>query len=138
MTKIETPMGLFKNYNQLFESICEMDSAVKKGKLYPTHPQIEGSNWSFVVFSPDMVAALYPFTPAMDSNIKKAYDEQLSLLEIYTGDYMTPRYLALTPSVNVDELKQKWCHDYCAFYNIDICETEEETDASKMANGDSR
>ncbi len=136
MATTQAQRGSFKDYNKLFDLLCQLDGRVKKGKLFPTHPQLEGSNWSFVVFSPDMVTALYPFTPAMDPNIQEAYDRQLSLLEIYTGDYMTPRYIALTSNVDVYELKKKWCRDYCQFHGIGFLikdVSEEETHASPKA-----
>jgi len=100
------------------------------------------TGWSFIVHSLDKVASLYDnrkkgsFVPAINPEIQTAYDEQLDLLEIRTGDHKNPRYVALTPSADMDGLKKKWCDDYCAFYDIDIHETvEEEINTSTAEEG---
>lgn len=111
-----TPLVVLDDYNELFNFICGLEG--------PSEP---GDNcWSFIVHSSNKVVVLYDyqkkgsFAPAMYPEIQKAYNEQLSLLEIRSGDHTNPRYVALTPSTDMDGLKKKWCDDYCVFHNIDI------------------
>ena len=124
----ETGAVLLKDYNALFDFSCDFESSNGFGA--------EVGIWSFTVHSPYRVFSLYTnrkkgsFASPIDANVQEAYDEQLSLLEICAGDYATPQYIAVTPNINMDGLKKKWCQDYCAFNKIDIRETvEEETDA---------
>jgi hypothetical protein len=124
----QTLVGLFENYNELFEFICETENQ----KLSESHLKY-GGGWSFVLYSPDRVAFLYNdrkrglFAPKVNPNIKEAYEQQVSLVEICTGDYKHPEYIVVTPNVNMQYLKKKWCIDYCTFYNFvvrDSFETE--------------
>jgi hypothetical protein len=118
-----TPLVILDDYNELFNFICGLEG--------PNKP--EDTSWSFTVHSFDKVASLYDnrkkgsFVPAMNPEIQKAYDEQLDLLEIRTGDHTNPQYVALTPSADKDGLKKKWCQVYCTFHNINICETDDRT-----------
>lgn len=118
-----TPLVILDDYNELFNFICGLEGPNKPGD----------TGWSFIIHSLDKVASLYnnrkkgSFAPAMNSEIQKAYDEQLDLLEILTGDHTNPQYVALTPSADMDGLKKKWCQGYCTFHNINICETDDRT-----------
>ena len=125
MITIETTIAL-ENYNKVFDFLAQMDSEIKDGKLFESYLQFEGTNWSFVIYPPDRVAALYEFAITIDPELQKAYDEQLSLLETCTGDYKCPQYIALAPSVDVYELKKKWCHDYCRVHDLALSETDSE------------
>jgi hypothetical protein len=127
-----TPLVVLDDYNELFNFICSLEGPNKPGD----------TDWSFIIHSPNKVASLYDnrkqgsFAPAMNPEIRQAYDEQLDLLEIRSGDHTNPRYVALTPSANMDGLKKKWCDDYCVFHNIDIRETiEEEINAPTAEEG---
>jgi hypothetical protein len=127
----------FNNYDKLFDFLAQMDSEIKDGKLFESYLQFEGTNWSFVTYPPDRVAALYEFAITIDPELQEAHDQQLSLLEICAGDYKNPQYIAITPNIDMDGLKQKWCHDYCRVHGLALCETvEEETDASLIAEED--
>ena len=118
----ETDAVLLKDYNSLFDFICDFESSNGFGS--------EAGTWSFTVHSPDRVAALYhnwkKGDPAIESELQEAYDEQLSLMELCTGDHNNPQYIAITPNIDMDALKKKWCLDYCAFHKLAISETAEE------------
>ena len=116
----------FNNYDKLFDFLAQMDSEIKDGKLFESYLQFEGTNWSFVTYPPDRVAALYQFAITIDPDLQEAYDEQLSLLELCTGDYNNPQYIAVTPNIDMDALKKKWCRDYCDFHGLSLCETDGE------------
>lgn len=118
-------VGLFANYNELFDFICETENQ----KLSEGHLKYGGSIWSFVLYPPDRVVSLYNdrkrglFAPKINPNVKEAYEQQLSLVEICTGDYKNPQYIVVTPNVNMEYLKKKWCIEYCTFYNFVVRDT---------------
>ena len=116
----------FNNYDKLFDLLAQMDSEIKDGKLFESYLQFEGRNWSFVTYPPDRVAALYQFAITIDPELQEAHDQQLNLLEICTGDYKNPQYIAVTPNIDMDGLKRKWCHDYCAFHGLSLSEADGE------------
>lgn len=126
----ETPAVLLEDYNELFDFIADFEDSNGSGDR----------SWSFTVHSTHRVFSLYnnrekgSFASDADPNLQEAYDEQLSLLEICAGKYANPQYIAITSNIDISSLKKKWCQDYCAFHEIEICETfEGETDASKIS-----
>ena len=67
---------------------------------------------------------------------QKAYDEELSLLEICTGDYENPLYVSVTPNVDMAYLKEKWCSDYCAFHDLVIVNSTDRENADRSVAAD--
>jgi hypothetical protein len=126
--RTRTNMGLFKDYNRLFDLISELDPEIK----------FEASNWRFNFYSAKRVASSYKQMEknniAVGPNHKQAYEQNLGLLENCTGNWMDPQYIAVTSNAHLYDLKKKWCIAYCAFHNLDFTVTvEEETDALRMA-----
>jgi hypothetical protein len=50
--------------------------------------------------------------------VHEAFDENLPLIEICTGDYHNPMYIVVTPNVDIYYLKKRWCVDYCTFHHL--------------------
>jgi hypothetical protein len=101
----------FNNYNDLFEYIVESENL----KLFEDHPQFTQTEWSFVVFSPKDVSTLYHNMnkSCISQTLKEAYESELSLIEICTGDYENPNQILFTPDVDIDELQKTWSLEYC-------------------------
>jgi hypothetical protein len=112
------PIEHFENYNELFEHL----TAIENTKLIAKNPYFKEMNWSFTIHPPRRVAAFYTHLKDSCDAIKEAYEEGLSLIVMCTGDYRTPTYIALTPNVNVDYLKKKWCVDYCTWHHLLVTE----------------
>ena len=105
------PIEHFKDYNELFDHL----TATENTKLIANNPQM---NWSFTIHPPRRVVAFYAHLKDTCEAIREAYDEDLSLITICTGDYTKPTYIALTPNTNVDYLKEKWCIKYCTWHHL--------------------
>lgn len=112
---------LFNNYDELFKFITHKENM----KLLGNSPLDDA--WSFTVYPSAWAACLLNdksyFTDNNKAAIKHSYEQQLELLEICTGDYQAPLYIAVTENVRLDELKKKWCHEYCDFHDFPIQET---------------
>ena len=108
------PAEQFENYNELFDCL----STIENLKLLAKHPNFRQMNWSFTIYSPKRVAALH--TNSKDSSValREAFKENLPLIEICTGDYKNPLYIVVTPNVDMEYLKKKWCIDYCTFHHL--------------------
>ena len=118
MIRIEQQIE-FETYDQAFDFISGMDGEVEEGSLFYL-PLKTGNNWSFVTYPPERVNRLSQFDPMTEPSLRQAYDEQLGLLELCSGDYANPRYIALTPDVDVQELKKQWLQKYCAAHGLAI------------------
>ncbi len=125
MVRLEETI-VFENYSRLFDFICEMDGEVKGGTLFESYLQFEGSNWRFVSYRADRVAAIFEFLPTINPNIEEAYEGRLGLLEICAGDYQDIRYIPITPKTDMEKLKKNWLRKYCKAHGFALAETFEE------------
>lgn len=108
------PAEYFENYDALLECIMEIE--------HEKHSDDTLMDWSFIVYPPKEVAAFYALNQEPCAAIQEAFEEDLSLIEICTGDYEKPSYIALTPNVDMAFLKKKWCVDYCTYHDLVVRE----------------
>jgi hypothetical protein len=108
------PAKHFEDYNELFDTLI----AIENRKLDAKIPNLIPMSWSFTIHPPRQVAAFYAHLKDSCEGIKEAYEEGLPLIEFCNGAYRTPTYIALTPNVNLDYLKKKWCIDYCTWHHL--------------------
>ncbi len=107
------PIEHFEDYNELFECITSTETMKAAKRLKPVH-----IDWNFTIHHPKRASALYIQSKNPSEAIKEAFEENLALIEICTGDYKKPLYIPLTPNVDMDYLKRKWCIDSCTFHHI--------------------
>ena len=113
-----TPAEHFEDYNELFDCII----GHKNLKLAAKYPDDAQMDWSFTIYPSTEVVVLYADNQAPCAAIEEAFEDNLPLIEICAGDYKKPLYIVLTPNVDMDFLKKKWCTDYCTFYNLVVKE----------------
>lgn len=104
----------FKSFKELFEDITTTENL----KLVDEHSDFTHMNWSFTVYPPKRVAILLAHTKDPSATLQEAFEDHLPLIEICTGDYKKPLYIVLTPNVDMDYLKRKWCIDWCTFHHL--------------------
>jgi hypothetical protein len=104
-------IGYFKDYNDLFENPI----GVENTKFIAVDQNAIDRNWAFTIHPPQRVAAFFAHLKDSCEAIKEAFEEGLPLIEICTGDFTKPQYIAQTPNTDMDYLKKKWCLDYCNF-----------------------
>ncbi len=98
-----TPAELFENYDALLDCIIECENE--------KHSNDASMDWSFTTYPPGQVVALYAFSQKPCLAMQEAFEENLPLIEICTGDCKNPLYIVATPNVDMDFLKKKWCTD---------------------------
>ena len=108
------PADHFENFDQLFECIMTTEALKMAAKNSKAKPM----KWNFTVYSADQVSPLLAVHKKPPEAVEEAYVENLSLIEICTGDYKNPLYVVLTPNVDMGYLKKKWCVDYCTWHNL--------------------
>ena len=106
-----TPAEHFESYDALLECIMEIEHE----KYSDDMPM----DWRFTIYPLTEVAALYALSQEPCAAIEEAFEEDLPLIEICTGDYKKPLYIAMTPNVDMDYLKRKWCTDRGGSQNSD-------------------
>ncbi len=108
------PIIHFEDYNDLFDCITTIENM----KLLARHPDDRYRDWSFTIYPPEHVLALYAYSENPSESMKEAVDEKLPLVEICIGDSQNPQRIILTPNVDIDHLKKKWCIDYCTWHHL--------------------
>jgi len=111
-------VGIYQDYEELFEHIVEH----KNLKLIAKKPNFKDMNWSFVVYQPVWVAYLYNHRKPPCDAVREAFERELPLIEICTGDYKNPRYIVMTPNTDLLYFKKQWCRDYCTFHDLVVQE----------------
>lgn len=104
-------IGQFKNYDELSKYI----NAIENSKLMEHGSHSLGEIWSFALHTNKRLSYIYYKTleRSFSKVGKEAFEQELDLIEIYKGDFMDPIQVPVTPDVNVQELKENWCHEYC-------------------------
>lgn len=109
-----TPAEHFESFDQLFEDIITTEAL----KLAAKTSSFKLLNWSFTVHAAKEVVGLFTHSKNPSQAMREAFEEGLPLIEIFTGDYKHPLYIVLTPNVDMDYLKKKWCVDYCTYHDL--------------------
>jgi hypothetical protein len=112
------PAEHFENFDQLFECIITTEALKVAAKKSDSKPM----NWNFTVYPANQMGTLLSGHKNPPEALEEAFEENLSLVEICTGDYKNPLYVVLTPNVNMNYLKKKWCVDYCTYHNLVVRE----------------
>ena len=109
-----------KDDGHLYRHITEMENS----KLLPGHPQFGQSEWGFIHFTSRRVNALYEHTPRhlRTPCLKRAYELEVGLAEIYIGNLHKPTEIVLTPDVDLQALQKQWCLDYCQAHGYQVVE----------------
>ena len=113
-----TPTEDFESYGELFDCLISTNNV----DFHEDSTSIRDKDWSFTVYPSKQVAALYGHSKDSPEAMKEAFEDHLPLIEICAGDFNQPLYIVLTPNVDLDYLKKKWCVDYCTWHHIVVRE----------------
>ena len=108
------PAEHFENYDELFDCITRSENV----ELGEKHSDLANADWSFRIYPPKQVGVLYVNSKDPPEAMQEAFEDHLPLIEICAGDSKRPTYIVLTPNVDVDYLKKKWCIDYCTYHHL--------------------
>ena len=108
----------FEDFDELFGCGLATEALESAAKTSNAKPM----NWSFTIYPAGQVAALLADHKNPPDAMREAVEECLPLIEICTGDYKHPTHIVLTPNVDMDYLKKKWCIDWCTWHHIVVRE----------------
>jgi hypothetical protein len=122
----KTIVGFFKDYHELFKHI----NALETSKLAESNTRLPRQIWSFVLFTNKRLSYIYHKTleRSFSKVGKEAFEQELDLIEISKGDFENPLQIPVTPSVNVAQLQQNWCQDYCDAHDLLLIEYDDNFD----------
>jgi hypothetical protein len=106
----------FQNYNELFDHIVEVENL----RMLQLEPDFKTMQWSFTTYVPQHVAVLYAHLKAQNDVVREAFENQLPLIEICTGDFTNPQYVVKTPNLDIEYLKKKWVLAYCTAHDMTV------------------
>ena len=106
-------IGEFKNYEEFLLFIESQENL----KLLEDSPSFGRAYWSFCYYSPEQLIEVCSWIkPGYLSTFQlKALEEGLGLIEICTGDYPRRQEIVVTSDINIEDLKEQFCRDYCTF-----------------------
>jgi hypothetical protein len=110
--------------DELFKVIMDKENS----KLLDNHPDYGQTSWSFTIYPPHRVHALFLSTPNKNHSdaLKEAFARSLPLIEICTGDIMNLVEIVADDRADVKRLKKQWCLDYCQAHDYDVIENTKE------------
>jgi hypothetical protein len=119
-------IGLFKDYDAIFKHINTLEnSKLMESSAFPK------DIWTFVIFTNKRLSYIYHKTleRSFSKVGKEAYENELDLIEISKGDYQNPIQIPVTADVNVQELRKRWCQEYCDSHDYVIVEYNNNLDS---------
>lgn len=111
----QKPVGIFQNYDEL----CQHFNAIESSKLLECSSCSLSETWSFTLYTHKRLSYIYYKTleKSFSKVGKEAFEQELDLIEIYKGDFKYPTQIPVAHDVNIQELKENWCREYCDAHN---------------------
>ena len=92
----------------------------------------ENSKWTFARHSHDRVFGFYKYVcTRLMAPLEKTGPEGLDILEIVRGDVKKPVLIPITPDLDVESLRKKWCQSYCKSHGYPLADVSSPADFSK-------
>ncbi len=107
-------LNLTKSLKRIFVDVTTAENS----KLLDDQLDLSQMNWSFTIYPPKPVAALHTHSQAPCAAMQEAFEDNLPLIEICAGDYKKSLHIVLTPNVDMDYLKRRWCIDWSTFHHL--------------------
>lgn len=113
---------IFQNYDTLFEHIKKIE---EQKILEEERPELYDKPWDFIIHPNQRLSPLYwraikALSILLTNEEQGAYEQGYDLLEIYKGDVKSMEQIVLTPEINIEEMKEIWCQDYCLSNGYEI------------------
>jgi hypothetical protein len=126
-------IGQFDSYDALFKHI----SSIENSKLTECSSRSLGEIWSFALYTNKRLSYIYYKTleRSFSKVGKEAFEQELDLIEIYKGDFQNPIQIPVTADINVQELKEAWCQEYCEAQNYLLVDYKDNFEGHVLIDG---
>jgi len=147
-------INAFNSYDTLYNHLESLERNREKGKwVFARH------SWQHVMFCYRYVRdqkvcaqSAETFEESVEEALKEAVAEKLvptmaknqgksengencDILEIINGNVKKPTFIRVTPDVDVNTLKQRWCQNYCKAHGFPLFEVSSPADFKKAGDG---
>ena len=110
------------------------------GKLYKHLERLEAdkekSSWMFIRHAHSRVFNFYKY---VCRKLMKAIDQEgregVDILEIVRGEPKKPVFIPVTPDVDVESLRKKWCQSYCKSHGYPLVDVSSPADFRNLESG---
>lgn len=132
----KSKIGVFDDYNALLGFI----TSVENQKLLEGGPSFVKGYWAFAEYSPEKLKDVCAWIkPGYLTTVQlKALEENLGLLEIYRGDAAAVWEVPVTSELDVEEIRKKFCVDYCLAQGWRLIETQDHKPSKSRWVGERR
>lgn len=136
LDRIKKSIGEFHSYDALLGFITSLENQ----KLLEGAPSYGRSYWSFAEYNlEDLKKACAWIKPEFLTTVQlKALEQKLGLLEICRGDFTILQEIIITPELDIEGFKRKFCLDYCLSQNWRLIETQAYKPLLKVFAGEHR
>lgn len=115
----KTLVGSYKR----FEDVCDYFMRLEHFKTTDRNSFSE-ERWEFAYYSYEYLREIFG---GIKRNVpskmeREAYENELDVIEVCTGDPQMLRQIVLFPEVDVEELTRNWCFDYARAKNFALFE----------------
>ena len=128
-------VGSYKTFEDVCDSFVRLErfKAMDQGSFDPSYPGAFPERWDFSYIP---CTQLCRIVDSLRTNARltgaerKAYEDELDLLEMCAGDPQTLQQIVLFPDVDVEELARDWCFAYAHAKNFSLFEGIDGTGAA--------
>lgn len=129
LDEVNTTIGSFEHDDDLINDINNTENL----KLLEENGCFADTQWSFVVLKPGHVHELYHHMKRpITEPLRKAYIQQIGLIEFFTGDFECLTQIPVTPGLNIGKLKNGWYLAYCKSRGYTITTNSDRSDGDKL------
>ena len=129
-------VGSYKRFEDVCDYFMRLEhfKVLDRDSFYPR--SFSEEKWEFSYYSYDHLCAIFG---GIKRNVQLtkaeqgAYENELDLIEVCTGDPQKLQQIILFPDVDVMELERDWCFDYAHAKNFVLFELIEGNGGSEMA-----
>ena len=106
--------GTFSNFGEVATHIMAIEYINQNDNDCDDDCQVNQQDWLFKHYDCRQVQKLYQaMKPSLNRDkLKQAYERRLPALEICSGQYDNPQFVAVTDEVNIDDQRKSWCFEY--------------------------
>jgi len=129
-------IGVFDGYDAFLGLITSLENQ----NLLESGPSIGKGYWGFAYYTPSTLkhACSWIKPGFLTMPQLRALEQDLGLIEICRGDSGVLREIPVTPDLDVEEFKKRFCLDYCGHRGWCIIETSDHKPSPKVLAGMAR
>lgn len=96
-----------------FSDLCRKIHRMENVKLLEDDVEVFKKSWGFFVHDKNTLKHLHDNLRTVPPLLKKAYEEELKLIEVCKGNPHNMTQIIITDDLDLVKIEKSWCLDYC-------------------------